>query len=83
MRALLDLMLDNVAAVQDQAGPIHAFLTDAIARFGILDAELGDKELGVSVGVEIVKLRMKLGDTELIQSFNSSLAVELAKVRLG
>ncbi|KAJ1483729.1 hypothetical protein T484DRAFT_1895394 [Baffinella frigidus] len=63
VRAMLDLVQDNVAA--------------------ILDEELGVKELGLSVAVELVKLRLGLGDTELIQSMQEAMAVELANMRLG
>ena len=60
MRALLDLLRDQAAAVQDQAALIRLVLRAATSRLKILDLKVGDKELIKEVAVEMAKLE---GDT--------------------
>ena len=57
MRALLDLLRENQAAVQDTPLPCLLVLNDARKNLKTLDPELGDQELIKSVAAELAKLR--------------------------
>ena len=56
MRALLDLMRENEAAVNSLLRVRQNVLKDASLRLRILDPEHGDKELINSVAAELAKL---------------------------
>ena len=60
MRALLDLMRDNEAAVQDRSGGFQTFLRHASVRLKILDPEHGEEELIELVATEMAKLSLHL-----------------------
>ena len=60
MRALLDLMRDNVAAVQDLSDFCQELLRKASVRLKILDPEHGEEELIKSVAAELAKLSQSL-----------------------
>jgi len=57
VRALLDLMRENEAAVQETTAACEEVLADASSNLKILDPEVGEKELVQSVAVELAKLR--------------------------
>ena len=56
MRALLDLMRENRALVQDNLVPCQSLLQQASKNLQILDPELGEEELVKSVAAELAKL---------------------------
>ena len=56
MRALLDLIRDNAAAVQDRSRRCQELLLKAARHLSILDPELGDMELIKLVAVEYDRL---------------------------
>ena len=56
MRALLDLMRENRALVQDNLVPCQSLLQEASKHLQILDPELGEEELVKSVAAELAKL---------------------------
>jgi hypothetical protein len=56
VRALLALLRENEAAVQDLSGPCQKVLQQASVHLKILDPELGEEELIQSVAVEVAKL---------------------------
>ena len=58
MRALLDLMRDNEAAVQDVSDPCQELLRNAPAELKILDPEHGDEELIELVAAALAKLSL-------------------------
>ena len=60
VRALLDFLRDNQAAVQEMSATVKMVLNQAI-NLKILDPVLGEKELARSVAVELVKLSPHLG----------------------
>ena len=60
MRALLDLMRDNKAAVQDLSHHCQALLLDASVLLKILHPEHGEKELIELVAAELAKLSQPL-----------------------
>ena len=60
MRALLDLMRDNEAAVQDLSDRCQILLHRAIADLKILDPEHGEKELVELVAAALAKLSLPL-----------------------
>ena len=60
MRALLDLMCDNEAAVQDMSDSCQGLLLVASVRLKILDPEHGEKELIELVAAELAKLSQPL-----------------------
>jgi hypothetical protein len=57
VRALLDLMRENRAAVQDILAVTLGVLCEASADLKVLDPELGEEELVKAVAVEVAKLR--------------------------
>ena len=57
VRALLDLLRENMAAVQDTQVPFQKNLSMATVRLAILHPVHGDKELTRLVNVELDKLR--------------------------
>ena len=57
MRALLDLMRENEAAVQNVAAACAPILELATQHLTILDAEVGGEELIKAVAAEAAKLR--------------------------
>ena len=60
MRALLDLMRDNKAVVQDISDRCKDILFNASAYLKILDPEVGEEELIKSVAAELAKLSQPL-----------------------
>jgi hypothetical protein len=56
VRALLDLMRENEAAVQDKAGLFLPIVDRASSHLKILDPALGEEELIKSVAAERAKL---------------------------
>ena len=60
MRALLDLMRDNEAAVQGSSSRCKSLLHDASVHLTILDPEHGEEELIKSVAAELAKLSQPL-----------------------
>ena len=56
MRALLDLMRENEAAVQDDLVPCEFLLQQASKNLTILNPELGEEELVKSVAAELAKV---------------------------
>jgi hypothetical protein len=56
VRALLDLMRENRALVQDNLVPCQSLLQEASKHLQILDPELGEEELVKSVAAELAKL---------------------------
>ena len=63
MRALLDLLRDNEAAVKD-ASALSEFLLAAGRHLKILDPEHGDEELIMSMAVVYAKLSLSLRQPE-------------------
>jgi len=57
VRALLDLMRENVASVQDNLAHCQYLLQKASSHLTILDLELGEEELINSVAAELAKVR--------------------------
>ena len=57
MRALLDLLRENRARVQDIAGSCLQILDDASAHLKVLDPETGNEELIESWAGELAQLR--------------------------
>ena len=57
MRALLELMRENEAAVQHVAAACAAVLDHAIQTLTILDPEVGEEELIQAVAAALAKLR--------------------------
>ena len=64
MRALLDLMRDNEAAVQHMSGRCLKLLLAAKRNLKILHPEHGDEELTMSVAVVYAKLSLSLRQQE-------------------
>jgi hypothetical protein len=64
VRALLDLMRDNEAAVQHVSGRCLKLLLEAKRNLKILHPEHGDEELTMSVAVEYAKLSLSLRQPE-------------------
>ena len=60
MRALLDLIRDNEAAVQDLSSHCQKLLRDASEFLKILDPEHGGEELIELAAAELVKLSQPL-----------------------
>ena len=60
MRALLDLMRGNEAAVQDMSDQYRFLLHKASDHLKILDPEHGEEELIKSVAAELAKLSQPL-----------------------
>ena len=60
MRALLDLLRDNEAAVQDVSGRCQILLSHASVHLKILDPEYGEEELIELVAAELAKLSLPL-----------------------
>ena len=60
MRALLDLMRDNEAAVKCKFGVCTDLLREAAWNLKILDPEHGEEELVKMVAAELVKLSQPL-----------------------
>ena len=60
MRALLDLMRDNKAAMQHLSDRCQELLNTASVRLKILDPEHGDKELIELVAAELANLSKPL-----------------------
>ena len=60
MRALLDLMRGNEAAVQDFSSQCRLFLRKASECLKILDPEHGKEELIELVAAELAKLSLSL-----------------------
>ena len=60
MRALLDLMRENKAAVQAMSDQYQSFLHNASVRLKILSPENGKKELIELVAAELAKLSLPL-----------------------
>jgi len=58
VRALLDLMRGNEAAVQDFSSQCRFFLRKASERLKILDPEHGDEELIALAAAELTKLSL-------------------------
>ena len=56
MRALLDLLRANEAAVQTAVKECQDLMQDASLKLKILDPELGEKELIKSVAAEVANL---------------------------
>ena len=56
MRALLDLMRENEAAVKDFSAQCRVVLSFASVHLTILDPEHGEEELIKSVAAEMAKL---------------------------
>ena len=56
MRALLDLMRENGAAVQDDLVPCKYLLQQASGNLKILGPELGEEELVKSMAAELAKV---------------------------
>ena len=56
MRALLELLRENTAAVQDMLSLCQTLLHDASLNLKILHPELGEEELIKSVAAELAKL---------------------------
>ena len=61
MRALLDLMLENKAAVQGNLAACQELLRRAVFHLKILDPEHGDEELIMAVAAEVSNLRGMAG----------------------
>ena len=57
VRALLDLMRENEAAVQKCAVACQNMLEDASRKLKILDPEVGEEELIKAVAAEVARLR--------------------------
>ena len=60
MRALLDLMRDNEAAVQDMSVRCQELLLDASEHLKILNPEHGEEELIELVAAELAKISLPL-----------------------
>jgi len=60
VRALLDLMRENEAAVKDVSSQCRALLGYASVHLKILDPEHGEEELIKSVAAEMAKLSLLL-----------------------
>ena len=56
MRALLDFVRENGAAVQANLAPCRKLLQQATRTIRILDPELGEEELVKSVAAELARL---------------------------
>jgi len=56
VRALLDLLRENTAAVQDMLSLCQNLLHDASSSLKILNPELGEEELIKSVAAELAEL---------------------------
>jgi hypothetical protein len=57
VRALLDLMRENRATVQDMAGEYLQIMDQGSMLIKVLDPETGNKELIKSWAVEVAQLR--------------------------
>ena len=62
MRAVLDLMRENGAAVQASLVHCESLLQHASKQLKILDPELGEEELVKSVAAELAKVRALMAD---------------------
>ena len=75
MRALLDLMRENEASVQDISGRCQALLQEAAGNLKILDPEHGGEELLDLVEAELDKLSQSLRESQTLnpkpQTLNS------------
>jgi len=60
VRALLDLMRDNEAAVQDMSTQCRSVLSEVSVHLKILDPEHGEEALIKSVAAELAKLSQPL-----------------------
>ena len=60
MRALLDLMCDNEAVVQNLSNRCQVLLREAARHLTILDPEHGEKELIELVAAALAKLSLPL-----------------------
>ena len=60
LRALLDLMRGNGAAVQEFSNQCRVLLRKASEHLNILDPEHGEEELITSVAAELAKLSLPL-----------------------
>ena len=56
MRALLDLMRENGASVQNKLVPCQELLQEAMQHLQILDPGVGKEELVKSVAAELAKV---------------------------
>ena len=65
MRALLDLLRENEAAVHDMLFECRSALCVASNNFKILDPELGEEELIKSVAAELANLHVMAGKAAL------------------
>ena len=63
MRALLDLMRENGAAVQANLAHCRDLLQRATSSLTILDPELGGEELVKSVAAELVKVTALMAES--------------------
>ena len=70
MRALLDLMRENEAAVKDCSSQCRAVLQQASVRLKILDLEHGEEELIKSVAAEMAKLSLHLRKPQTLNPEN-------------
>jgi len=60
VRALLGLMRDNEAAVQDMSNRCQKLLLQAFLDLKILDSEHGEEDLMKSMAAELAKLSLPL-----------------------
>ena len=65
MRALLDLMRENEAAVQENLAGFSELLTEASKHLNILDPQLGGKELIKSVAAEMAKMAAGIAENRV------------------
>ena len=68
MRALLDLLRENEAAVQDELKTLQYLLRLATSKLKILDPVSGEEELIKSMAAEVAKLREMAGKTQPLQA---------------
>jgi len=62
VRALLDLVRENGAAVQAILVPVQELLAQASKNLTILDPELGEEELIKSVAAELAKVTARVAE---------------------
>ena len=53
MRALLDLMRENEASVQESAAAFHQMLKESVEKLTILDPLVGEEDLSQAVTVAL------------------------------
>jgi len=58
VHALLDLMCENQASLQEMAAPCTKVLESASKHLAILDPEVGEEELIQAVAAALANLRM-------------------------